>query len=572
MAVRLLKGYWLVALFLAGSVSPLVAGQPVSEKGKSSDPQVSVEVRIVTMPHACALKCSAPAGMNDSAGMPLWLEDADCRRAMQTALAESIMRLEPIAGAHIHIDPQPTLFPRDPKPPTASVMLWLKPGSDLSPSLANGIISLVSHSVKGLAPDQITVVDNSGRVLSEPRGSEQSTAATAHVEYQCKLETCPGTLGNSCNADGLTFLSSQQLAQLLQAAQEDANSSMIQTPRMTIGNGQSAELCQKENRFFVTSLSVQQVRGQQVYIPCNNLVESGFKLAVRPTVSADQRFVHLEMNGKFSFIESVPLIPVRTFITPVLEGGAIGQPVPFTQYIQQPKVLTTAADQKVTLPDGGTVLLAKWHTLRDFEDESGTPILSDLPYLGDLFKSKVSRQEEMDVLVLVTPRIIGDSAAEHVAANSAPSTMPVLHIEEEEEAFEAQKCCDKAAKTQEAPVASSVPPKPLDPFGFIDGFGPAAFITNLNNLRDMHSGKKILEVEVDSDAGLTGCLGAFGELQRCSNEVCQSSSTAIVACLLAKYESACAKGQSAEASKLAMAALLLDPMCFSKAHAGQQAK
>jgi len=127
-------------------------------------------------------------------GMTPFLQHVNYGRALQTELAKSIMRLDPIAQARVHIvQPEPTPFLRDQKPPTASVVLWLKPGAALSHSMANGIISLVAHSVEGLAPDQITLLDNTGRLLSEPRGSEQNTAATSQLEYQRELEKGLGT-------------------------------------------------------------------------------------------------------------------------------------------------------------------------------------------------------------------------------------------------------------------------------------------------------------------------------------------------------------------------------------------
>jgi len=127
-------------------------------------------------------------------GMTPFLQHVNYGRALQTELAKSIMRLDPIAQARVHIvQPEPTPFLRDQKPPTASVVLWLKPGAALSHAMANGIISMVAHSVEGLAPDQITLMDNTGRMLSEPRGSEQNTAAASQLEYQRELEKGLGT-------------------------------------------------------------------------------------------------------------------------------------------------------------------------------------------------------------------------------------------------------------------------------------------------------------------------------------------------------------------------------------------
>ena len=60
----------------------------------------------------------------------------------------------------------------------------------------------------------------------------------------------------------------------------------------------------------------------------------------------------------------VPLFPVTTMISPVFEGGAIGQPIPFTQFLQQPKFATIEVNKDVCIPDGGSVLLSGWKQSR----------------------------------------------------------------------------------------------------------------------------------------------------------------------------------------------------------------
>src|SRR5262249_17522566 len=57
---------------------------------------------------------------------------------------------------------------------------------------------------------------------------------------------------------------------------------------------------------------------------------------------------------------TVPLFPITTFITPVFEGGAQGQPVPFTQFIQQPSITKMDMKRTLTIPDGHTVVLRGW--------------------------------------------------------------------------------------------------------------------------------------------------------------------------------------------------------------------
>ena len=83
----------------------------------------------------------------------------------------------------------------------------------------------------------------------------------------------------------------------------------------------------------------------------------------------------------------MPLFPITTFITPVFEGGAQGQPIPFTQFIQQPTFTTVTVQTTVSVPDGGTVLLGGLKPLSEGRNEFGPPVLSKIPYLNRLFKN-----------------------------------------------------------------------------------------------------------------------------------------------------------------------------------------
>jgi len=59
------------------------------------------------------------------------------------------------------------------KPATASIMLKLKPNAQLSKSQVKGIVNLVAHSVQGLQAENITIVDNMGKILNDPSESDE---------------------------------------------------------------------------------------------------------------------------------------------------------------------------------------------------------------------------------------------------------------------------------------------------------------------------------------------------------------------------------------------------------------
>jgi flagellar M-ring protein FliF len=122
-------------------------------------------------------------------GMTPFLQHVNLDRALQAELARTIMQVEPVVHARVHlVRPEQTPFVREQKPATASVVLKLKPGAVLSRSTAQGIVALVSRSVEGLNPEQVTLVDTSGRLLSENKGDTPAPVAS-QMEYRRELET-----------------------------------------------------------------------------------------------------------------------------------------------------------------------------------------------------------------------------------------------------------------------------------------------------------------------------------------------------------------------------------------------
>ncbi|MBI2267010.1 MAG: flagellar M-ring protein FliF [Armatimonadetes bacterium] len=88
--------------------------------------------------------------------------------ALQTELARTITQIDGVEGARIHIaTPQEALYSEKEKEPTASVLLKLRPGATLDEERIRGIMGMVSHSVDGLKPSNVTVMDTNGHVLSE---------------------------------------------------------------------------------------------------------------------------------------------------------------------------------------------------------------------------------------------------------------------------------------------------------------------------------------------------------------------------------------------------------------------
>lgn len=110
------------------------------------------------------------------------------QRALQGELARTIGQLREVQQARVHIAiPTPRVFSAQDKAPSASVVLRLRAGSTLRPDQVRGIVHLVTAAVEGLAPERVTVVETSGRVLAS--GQEQRAGLSGNqVEARSGIE------------------------------------------------------------------------------------------------------------------------------------------------------------------------------------------------------------------------------------------------------------------------------------------------------------------------------------------------------------------------------------------------
>jgi type II secretory pathway component GspD/PulD (secretin) len=232
----------------------------------------------------------------------------------------------------------------------------------------------------------------------------------------------PGNGNGGLNL-GLAFLNDIQVFMFLEAAAGDRRANVMQAPKITCFNGQSATVSVTDSTFFVIGLQVFNVGGQFVYLPTNTALPSGVNITVQPVVSSDRRFVRITLtSGLVTFTETtnanVPLFPITAFITPVFEGGSQGTPIPFTQFFQQPSFSTISVNTTVVVPDGGTVVMGGLKTMSEGRNEFGPPVLSQVPYLNRLFKNTGVGRETRHLMLMVTPRIIITTEEEAIATGA----------------------------------------------------------------------------------------------------------------------------------------------------------
>jgi flagellar M-ring protein FliF len=131
----------------------------------------------------------ANLGKEGGFGVSAFMEGARYQHALETELAKTIASLQQVAAARVHIAAgRNSSFIRDRTPARASVFLQLKAGRKLSSEQVTAIVNLVGSSVADIDPEQVTVVDQTGRLLSSPQGRGEFALRDQQVEFARQME------------------------------------------------------------------------------------------------------------------------------------------------------------------------------------------------------------------------------------------------------------------------------------------------------------------------------------------------------------------------------------------------
>jgi flagellar M-ring protein FliF len=134
---------------------------------------------------------SAPDGSSLIDTMPMGasraVEGEKLRTAREMDLARTIEQIGAVDKARVHLAVEPpSIFLREQTKPSASVMLQLAGGRSLSQEQVEAIVHLVASSVPNMTPDAVSVVDQSGRLLSQTSG--ENAEADRQIAVQSRIE------------------------------------------------------------------------------------------------------------------------------------------------------------------------------------------------------------------------------------------------------------------------------------------------------------------------------------------------------------------------------------------------
>ncbi len=232
---------------------------------------------------------------------------------------------------------------------------------------------------------------------ADPSPGIIDTAGTGTIEmsssptHEVSLPT-----GSFTQADPMkvvfNFLKTWEVRAILTAVRKERTGNILTAPRVTCFNTQRAFLSQTTRSNYVEEYEVQ---GDDVAVPVINQVDEGIVLEVQPFVSADRRYITLEL---------IPQVREVLGFQEFSREGGTGTLA--TMVWQLPRVSTREVRTTVSVPDGGTLLIGGLAQGTENKGHSTVPILGDIPLLKYLFTSRRQVDSRRHLIILVTAHII----------------------------------------------------------------------------------------------------------------------------------------------------------------------
>ncbi|MEZ5979266.1 MAG: hypothetical protein R3F34_13730 [Planctomycetota bacterium] len=191
-----------------------------------------------------------------------------------------------------------------------------------------------------------------------------------------------------------TYLGDMQLEMLLRAVSKEQRVEVVTAPRLLVFNSARANL-QVLNQFaYVQDYNVEIATAASIADPVIQVIQDGVILDVRPVVSADRRFVTLDLRPTVAVLTQ----PILNFVTTLN--------VATTVTIQLPELEIQRLRTVVSVPDGGTILLGGLRLHTEKNDEAGVPILRNIPLVNLFFERKAHFIDNRKTLILLTANIV----------------------------------------------------------------------------------------------------------------------------------------------------------------------
>jgi type IV pilus assembly protein PilQ len=194
----------------------------------------------------------------------------------------------------------------------------------------------------------------------------------------------------------------QKFLMTLQASIQTGNAKILTDPSLVVQEGQQATVKLTEKVLESVETSVDPLSGERTTVPV--LADAGLTLAVNVDQVDDNGFISLSVSPTIAS----PGSPIR------FDSGGL------TINTLTPLIRRELTSGLIRLRDGQSLILSGIIQERQQSSETKVPILGDIPILGALFRSRTNRNDRSEVIILLTPKIIEDTATSTLGINYQP--------------------------------------------------------------------------------------------------------------------------------------------------------
>jgi Flp pilus assembly secretin CpaC/tetratricopeptide (TPR) repeat protein len=206
-----------------------------------------------------------------------------------------------------------------------------------------------------------------------------------------KTGVLTSTGGTSIQA---TYLDDTQVEAILRAVQKSERSTQVIAPKVTAYNAQRANVQVLNQVSYIADYDVEIAQLSQIGDPIVQQLRDGIILDIRPVISADRRYVTMELRPTVAILQR----PIQTFLTTLSNGPPVS--------IQLPEIRIQRVRTTVTVPDGGTLMLGGLRFYEEQRLESTIPFLGDIPILSFFWSRKGTFVERRNLFILLKATII----------------------------------------------------------------------------------------------------------------------------------------------------------------------
>ena len=201
-----------------------------------------------------------------------------------------------------------------------------------------------------------------------------------------------------------TLLDDISLEAIVRLVSRSTRQHMLTAPKLTLFNTQRGNIRIANQFAYIKDYDIQVAVAAAAADPIPSVVTDGISLDVRPIVSADRRFVTIELRPTVATLFPLPPQVFGLNISVAIPGNIVTPTL--TLLIETPILNVQALRTTVIIPDRGTLLIGGLTVYFEEAAQSSVPLLRNVPILGNLGSEKVKGRQRRQLLILLRAKII----------------------------------------------------------------------------------------------------------------------------------------------------------------------